>query len=492
MKKAVRFLSILIWRVFIPLFFISLIAGISAIAIFPLIDSSRAQTIYILAQLFIFLLLLFLYYYRAYKKGYLDNTLWYANTGYAFVTALVFTITFMISQGSLTHSIFSVNYATAYLFFGTYLFSALFSSIYNAIIVIAIVLAASVLFTTTLSSHKKYLPHCTMIIAIFLIINLVTYFNSPHYKYQGHGFDYMNGYSSVDLSDYTPYSNSGKLVTLDHPADFIIENEADMPILDGAEACYPVYSAIAKAVYKDISDIEKEYAAISENGKIVTFYNTAQGYERLFSGEVDMFFGAKPSQSQMELAQEYGVELEYTQIGKEAFVFFVNENNPIDSLTSDQIRSIYHGDITNFKEVGGDNEEIVAFQRPERSGSQAMMVYFMGDVSLKEPLTYEMESAMSGIIKRVAEYYNEDGAIGYTFKYFLEGLNQEKNIKILSIDGVYPTTENIQNGSYPAIAGLYCVTVKGNDNENVQRMLDFLLSEDGQKIIEETGYCPIH
>lgn len=214
MKRVVRFLSVLIWRVFTPLFFISLIAGISAIVVFPLINSNHAQTIYIVVQLFIFLLLLFLYYYRTYKKGYLDNTLWYANTCYAFVTALVFTITFMISQGSLTHPIFSVNYATAYLFFGTYLFSTLFSSVYNALIVIGIVLAASVLFTTTLSSRKKYLPHCAIVIAVLLIINLATYFNSPNYKYQGHGFEYMNGYSSVDLSDYTPYSNSGKLVTL--------------------------------------------------------------------------------------------------------------------------------------------------------------------------------------------------------------------------------------------------------------------------------------
>ena len=304
--------------------------------------------------------------------------------------------------------------------------SVLFGNLYGAVVVIGVAL---------------------------LTINLFTYFDSPNYKYKGHGFKYMNGLSSTDLTDYTPYSESGKLVTLDHEASFQIESEKDMPILDGAEACYPVYSAIAKAVYKDIDKIEKGYSAMHNNGKIVTFYNTAHGYDRLFSGEVDMFFGAKPSKSQLITASNLGVELEYTQIGKEA---------------------------------------IVAFQRPERSGSQAMMQYFMGDVSLKEPLTYETIGAMDGIIKTVAEYHNENGAIGYTFKYFLEGLNQEKNVKILSIDGVYPTTENIQNGSYPAVAGLYCVTLKGNDDENVQKMLEFLLSEDGQYIIEKTGYCPMN
>ena len=174
------------------------------------------------------------------------------------------------------------------------------------------------------------------------------------------------------------------------------------------------------------------------------------------------------------------------------FVFFVNQNNPLNSLTTQQIKDIYHGDITNWKEVGGDSHDIVAFQRPERSGSQAMMNYFMGDVSLKVPLTYEMQSAMGGIITEVAQYYNEDGAIGYTFKYFLEGLNQEENVKILSVDGIYPTVENIKNQSYPISTFLYCVTLKSNEKENVKKLKEFLLSSQGQYIIEKTGYCGLN
>lgn len=493
MKKAIHFIATLIWKVFIPFFAFSIISGFGIFPFLSFVNSDNVNVIFITTQLIFFILLLFIYYFRAYKKGHLDDTFWYANTGYALITALLFTVTFVISQGALTHPAFSLNYVTAYMFFGTFMFSALFSSFFSAIVSISIILAVSVLMTTALSTKKKYLPHCVIVIVILVAINLVTYFNSANYKYQGHGFEYMNGYSSVDLSDYAPYSDSGKLVTLDHEPEFIIENEDDMPILDGAEACYPVYSAIAKAVYKDIDKIEKDHLNEDQNGEIVTFYNTVVGFNRLCYGDADMFFGAKPSQDQIDHAKtEYGIELEYTQIGKEAFVFFVNEDNPIDNLTSEQIRAIYHGNITNFKEVGGADEEIVAFQRPADSGSQTMMLYFMGDVSLKEPLTYETIGAMSGVISKVADYYNEAGAMGYTFKYFLEGLNQEENVKILSIDGVYPTKENIQNGSYPATVGLYCVTRKGDDNEYVQKMLEFLLSEDGQYIIEETGYCPMN
>jgi len=491
MKKLGKFLITLIGKVLLPLFLFSMVTTFISFFSLVLMEIDGGEKLILILQALLLSVMIILYQFIIYRKNKTDTVFGSTYLGYALATALVFTVTFAISQGSFTHLSMNANLATSFVFGGLLMLNVLFSNLYGSVIVIGVALALSALFTTALFK-KKYLPHCAAIIAVLLIVNLATYFNSPIYKYKGHGFEYMNGYSSTDLTDYTPYSNSGKLVMLDHEASFRIENENNMPILDGAEACYPVYSAIAKAVYKDIDKIEKDYSSIYDNGKIVTFYNTAEGYERLFAGEVDMFFGAKPSKSQRIRAANLGVELEYTQIGKEAFVFFVNKNNPIDNLTSDEIRAIYHGDITNFQEVGGKNETIVAFQRPERSGSQAMMQYFMGDISLKEPLTYETIGAMDGIIKTVAEYHNENGAIGYTFKYFLEGLNQEENVKILSIDGVYPTTENIKNGSYPAVAGLYCVTVKGNDDENVQKMLEFLLSEDGQYIIEKTGYCPMN
>ena len=180
-----------------------------------------------------------------------------------------------------------------------------------------------------------------------------------------------------------------------------------------------------------------------------------------------------------------------TPIGREGFVFFVEEDNPVDNLTSEQIRAIYHGDITNWKEVGGKNQAITAFQRPNNSGSQTMMEYFMGDVSLKEPLTYETVGAMEGVIRKVAEYANEAGAMGYTFRYFLEGLHQEKGVKILSVDGVAPTRENIENGSYPLTVGLCLVTRTNDPNPNVQKMIDFILSADGQEIIRRTGYAGV-
>ena len=323
-------------------------------------------------------------------------------------------------------------------------------------------------------------------------------------KYAGHGFEYMNGFSSTDFYDYTVYrkKSKSKLVTLDHEPSLIIENREDMPIMDGAEACYPLYASVAKAVYKDIDKIEDEKLTESEescNGKIVTFTNTIYGFYRLIDykyyknySKVDLFFGAHPSASQMKLANDSGIELEITKIGQEAFVFFVEEDNPVDNLTSDQIRAIYSGQITNWKDVGGKDQGIVAFQRPENSGSQTVMIDFMGDVPLDNPKTYTAKvDAMGQVTEKVAQYYGEEGAIGYTFRYFLEELNQEEGIKMLSVDGIYPSLENIENGSYKTVTDLCLITRKNDPNPYVQKMIDFMLSEDGQFIVRKTGYAGV-
>ena len=286
---------------------------------------------------------------------------------------------------------------------------------------------------------------------------------------------------------YTPFTAGSSVAILDEETALRFAEGDTLPRMDGATALYPVYAAFAQAVYPETMAEQDPW----DIRKTVSCSTTSSAYRSIVDGKCDIIFVAGPSEEQEAYAAEKGVELVYTPIGREAFVFFVENDNPVSDISSEQLRAIYHGDITNWKEVGGKNQAIVAFQRPEGSGSQTMMEYFMGDVTLKEPKSYEQYNAMDGIVKVVANYANEDGALGYSFRYFIEGLMQEKNVKILSIDGVYPTTENIRNGSYPLVTGLYCVTLENEPNPNVEKVLDFLLSEDGQYIIEQTGYVGI-
>ena len=81
--------------------------------------------------------------------------------------------------------------------------------------------------------------------------------------------------------------------------------------------------------------------------------------------------------------------------------------------------------------------------------------------------------------------------MGYSFRYFLEGLNQEKGVKMLSVDGVYPSLENIENGSYPLVTNVCLITRKDDPNPYVQKVIDYILSEQGQYIVRETGYVGV-
>lgn len=173
----------------------------------------------------------------------------------------------------------------------------------------------------------------------------------------GYGFAYEGGWSSVDLKPYYVENPENKLAKLDEPASLIISDVSQMPVLDGAEATYPVYSAFANACYENIAEIQK-YAKSKEGReknapRPVGFTNTIEAYKSLIDGDVDIFFGSMPSPEQKKLAEDAEKELVYTPIGKEAFVFFVSEDNPVDGLTSEQVRDIYSGKITNWRKVGG-------------------------------------------------------------------------------------------------------------------------------------------
>ena len=409
--------------------------------------------------------------------------------------ALCFTVLMVLGKGSVDSTAVGQLLWLTLPFCPLWLLLSLMGERLILVLAIFLTYASGYLFCTCRKGERPrwrrlVLPGVGLALCAALCTGL--YCNRPEVRYGGHGFAYMHGFSSTDFSQYMVYSQPGKLAALDHPAAFQIQDEADMPVMDGAEACYPLYAAAAKAVYQDIAHIESNWADSGErawtNGKIVTFTNTVVGFERLIEGNVDLFFGARPSADQLAYAAEQGVELEITPIGREAFVFFVEEDEPVDGLTQDQLRAIYHGDVTDWSQVGGRAGEIAAFQRPAGSGSQTMMEYFMGEVSLKEPQTYETVGSMEGVIRHVAQYANQRGALGYSFRYFIQGLSQEKGVKLLAVDGVTPDLAHIEDGSYPLTVPLCLVTRKDDPNPNVGKMIDFFLSLDGQTLVRETGY----
>lgn len=361
---------------------------------------------------------------------------------------------------------------------GIYILILCFSANITGILVLFSVLAIpSLLIPLIYSKNKKkilkYWGIYALILTISLSINIIV--NKYNEKIT------IDTNPNINTNEYLPFDSNSKIVKLEKGASLQLTN--NLPIVDGAAAVFPVYSAFVNATYP--SNI-KLYDGIFE------YNNTVGGYKLLGEKETDIFFGAYPSKEQIETAESKGTEFEYTEIGTEAFVFFVHKDNPVQNLTKEQIQKIYSGEIKNWKDVGGTDEEIVAFQRNEGSGSQSMLKRFMGDKPIMKAPSEQINDLMSGIIERVSNYKNKTNSIGFSFRYYLEGIIKNPDIKMVSIDGVAPTVENIKNGKYPITTSLYAVTYKNNPNENVDKLIDWVLSSEGQEIIEKTGYVGLN
>lgn len=283
----------------------------------------------------------------------------------------------------------------------------------------------------------------------------------------------------IDVGAYLPHNEESDLARVDSS----LELTDNLPILDGAAALVPVYASIIDAVYP-VGSVTYEGGTFSDDNfygenfakdSKMQYRNTVRGYQAVVDGTADIFFSAAPSDAQKQYAIEQGVELVYVPIGLEAFVFFVNEKNPVDSLTVEQIRDIYAGKYTNWKEVGGANRVINPITRLSGSGSQTTMEAFMGErnIAPKSPL------ALTG------------ASIGFSFRYYMDGMVENEDVKMLALNGIYPSAENIQNGSYPVIAQFYAVYRADNENENIPVLIEWILSEEGQTLIKESGYVRI-
>ncbi len=284
----------------------------------------------------------------------------------------------------------------------------------------------------------------------------------------------------IDVKSYLPHMEGSDLPDIDSS----LKLTGDLPVLDGAAALVPVYAAVIDSVYPEgcvtyeggeFSD-DNFYGENFAPDSAMQYKNTVRGYKAIVDGETDILFCASPSAEQKKYAEEKGVELIYVPVGLEGFVFFVNKDNPVDGLTIDEIRGIYSGEYTSWTELGGANRIINPVTRLEGSGSQTAFESFMGEreIGRKSPL------AVVG------------ASIGFSFRYYMDGIVENESVKMLSLNGVYPSSENIQNRTYPIVASFYAIYRADNDNENIEMLIDWLLSDEGQELIEKSGYVRIN
>ncbi len=297
----------------------------------------------------------------------------------------------------------------------------------------------------------------------------------------------------VDVMPANAYHRYSKNVNvmLNRPDDWyqIVQNrnrltKYDLRHIDGSTATIPI-----------TAELVRQFCGVDDNllEAYVDHNTTGPAYENLIFGRAgkNIIFVTEPSAEELGMAAQNNVELDVTQIALDGFVFITHKDNPVDSLTVEQIQDIYTGNITNWQEVGGLDEEIVAYQREPNSGSQTVMENMvMNGLEMMEPLRAPVVMTMGDLVDNVAEYRNATHSIGYSFYYYINNLYQNADIKVIKIDGISPENENLLDGSYQFSSGYYAVTIRGADPK-ADEIRDYLLSDEGQEIVRLAGYCPI-
>lgn len=269
--------------------------------------------------------------------------------------------------------------------------------------------------------------------------------------------------------------------SIDHTPIFTLE---DYPKADASLAIHPLMDSLA-ADFIGIDEIELEFE--------YTTTRSSEVHRNLIDGKVDVIFAAEISPEDKAYAKEQGVELNIIPATASGFVFIVNKDNPVDSLTLEEIQKIYTGEITNWSEVGGNDEEIIPYQRPAGSGSQtAMLSLVMKDKKIMAPTTSEVQGEMGELVDAVAEYDNARNAIGYSYFYYVNTMYKRDTIKMIAVDGITPSIETIKNGEYPIYTNGFIMTRAGEDNPAVDKWVSAVLSERGSAIIEREGYVPLN
>lgn len=256
-------------------------------------------------------------------------------------------------------------------------------------------------------------------------------------------------------------------------------SEKDYPKVDGSTVMVPLAEAFkANFTGADLKDVEVKHS------------KNHNAYINLINGDADLILVTSPSEEEQKLSQEKKVELEIVPIVKDAFVFFVNKGNPIENLTTEQIQDIYSGRIKNWKNVDGENKKIIAYQRPENSESQSGMLSLVMKINkMMEPEKETISQGRINIVDVMPDYSNVKNAIGYSYYYYAKTMYSLDTMKLLSINGIAPTYDNIQTGLYDMQTVYYAVIRKDeSENSNTRKLLELMKSERGQNIVKEAGY----
>lgn len=220
----------------------------------------------------------------------------------------------------------------------------------------------------------------------------------------------------------------------------------------------------------------------------VTGGGSGVGISSLINGTADIGMASRNiKEKEIKAAKDKGENLKEVVIGFDGITIIVNKNNKMANLSHEDLGKIFRGEVTNWKELGGEDGEIVVLSRDSSSGTHEFFKeHIVRDKNKMKTAEYGktvLYMPSNEAIKQ--EVLSNKNAIGYIGMGYVDN-----KVKSLSVDNVLPTVENVGNKSYPIAREIYWY-VKETDNKTVNNLVDYALSSQGQEIVKSEGFVPV-
>lgn len=264
----------------------------------------------------------------------------------------------------------------------------------------------------------------------------------------------------------------------------------DFPAIDGSTATLPIMQALYRMT-TGASAMEAEAAVM--HSKTTGAWLSLLHEKESWYGKSDLVIAYEPGEQVRKAMEESDQKILMKPIGRDALVFLANKSNPVKSLTGKQLVDIYSGSIRNWKEVGGRDGKIMAFQRPEDSGSQNLMEKLvMKGVSMAQAPMDMVSGEMGDLMEDVSAYDGAGDALGYSVYYYARNMYQKPELTFMKVDGVMPESSTIRDKSYPFVNDFYAaIRADEPKDSKAYQLYEWLTSGDGQSMINGLGYVGV-
>lgn len=235
--------------------------------------------------------------------------------------------------------------------------------------------------------------------------------------------------------------------------------------------------------------VVENYMEIAPKARIaVTGGGSGVGISSLINGTTEIAMASRNIKGkELELAKKRGRDIEEIVLGYDGIVVITNLENPIKDINLKTLGKIYRGEVRNWKELGGEDAPIVVLSRDSSSGTHEFFKEFVvrEKNTLKKAEYGENTLYMPANESIKQEVKSNKYAIGYIGMGYMDSLLQG-----LSVDGITANFENISNKTYPIAREIYWYVDKNGKAEG-KKLVEYVLSEEGQKIVKEEGFIPV-